>query len=262
MDTTAYKDFAVLLAKEAGAVMRTDFSLAMEKEWKEDNTPLTETDLAINALALERIKKAYPSHSVIAEEGSDFRESDEFVWVCDPVDGTIPFSHGVPTSVFSLALVHQGKSILGVVYDPFGDRLFVAEKGKGAFLNGKKISVSKHDTFENAVIGINWSHRSPVDLLQLFGALKQKKTRGLNVGSIIYMGALVAAGEFAAIIYPNKKVHDSASVKILVEEAGGKVTDLWGNDQRYDRPTNGIVASNGVMHEKILALIRETVTRP
>lgn len=262
MDTTAYKNFAVALAKEAGEMMRADFSLGMSKEWKEDNTPVTKTDLDINALALKRIKEAYPSHSVIAEEGSDFRESDELVWVCDPVDGTIPFSHGVPTTVFSLALVYQGKSILGVVYDPFSDRLFAAEKGKGASLNGKKISVSRHDTFENAIIGINWSHRSPVDLLALFGALKQKKSRGINVGSIIYMGALVAAGEFAAIIYPNKKVHDSASLKILVEEAGGRVTDLWGIDQRYDRPTNGIVASNGVMHEKILALIRETVKRP
>ncbi|KKU56241.1 MAG: Inositol-phosphate phosphatase [Parcubacteria group bacterium GW2011_GWA1_47_11] len=261
MNTTAYKDFAVALAKEAGAIMRNDFTLGMKKEWKEDNTPVTTTDLVINALALERIKKAYPGHSVIAEEGSDFRENDELVWVCDPVDGTIPFAHGMPTTVFSLALVHQGKSILGVVYDPFGERLYTAEKGKGAFLNGNRISVSKHNTFKNAVIGINWSHRSPVDLLGLFGALKQKKSRGINVGSIIYMGALVAAGEFAAVIYPNKKVHDSASLKILVEEAGGKVTDLWGKEQRYDRPTNGIVASNGVLHESILALIRETVKK-
>lgn len=242
--------------------MHSDFKLGMKKEWKEDNTPVTETDLIINALALKRIKKAYPSHSVIAEEGSDFRENDEFVWVCDPVDGTIPFSHGVPTTVFSIALVQNGESILGVVYDPFSDRLFIAEKGKGAFLNGTRISVSKHDTFENAVIGINWSHRSPVDLLGLFGALKQKKSRGINVGSIIYMGALVAAGEFVAVIYPNRKVHDSASLKILVEEAGGKVTDIWGADQRYDRPTNGIVASNGVLHDQILALIRKTVEHP
>jgi fructose-1,6-bisphosphatase/inositol monophosphatase family enzyme len=259
---TAYKDFAVALAKEAGKIMRDDFKFGMQKEWKEDNTPVTKTDFVINALALERIKKAYPSHSVIAEEGSNFREGDEFVWVCDPVDGTIPFCHGVPTSVFALALTHKGETILGVVYDPFGDRLYVAEKGKGAFLNGKRISVSKHNTFENAVIGINWSHRSPVDLLQLFGALKSEKARAINVGSIIYMGSLVAAGEFVAIIYPNKKMHDAAALKVLVEEAGGTVTDIWGDDQRYDRPTNGIVASNGVLHDKILALIRKTVKRP
>jgi len=182
-----YKDFAMGLAKEAGKIMRDNFKFGMKKEWKEDNTPVTKTDLVINALALERIKKAYPDHGVIAEEGSDFREGDEFVWVCDPVDGTIPFCHGVPTSVFSLALTHKGETIMGVVYDPFGDRMYIAEKGKGAFLNGTKIRVSTHSVFENAVIGINWSHRSPVDLLQLFGALKDKKARGMNMGSIIYL---------------------------------------------------------------------------
>ena len=75
------------------------------------------------------------------------------------------------------------------------------------------------------------------------------------------MGALVAAGEFCAVVYPNNKVHDAATIKILVEEAGGTVTDLWGADQRYDRPTNGIVATNGALHDKILALIRDTVQR-
>jgi fructose-1,6-bisphosphatase/inositol monophosphatase family enzyme len=140
--------------------------------------------------------------------------------------------------------------------------MYVAAKGEGAHLNNKSVFVSSHAVFENAVTGIDWSERSPVDLLGLVGALKKEKVRVMNLGSIIYMGALVAVGEFCAIVYPNKKVHDAATIKILVEEAGGKVTDLWGADQRYDRPTNGIVASNGALHDKILALIRKTVKRP
>lgn len=258
---TEYRDFAIGIAKEAGATMLRDFSIGMKKEWKDDNTPVTTTDLEINALVLQRIKARYPEHSTIAEEGSDFSEASEYVWVCDPVDGTIPFSHGVPTSVFSLALVRNGESVLGVVYDPFMDRMYVAEKGGGAYLNDKKISVSPLAVFENAITGIDWSERSPVDLLALVGALKKEKARVMNLGSIINMGALVAAGEFCAIVYPNNKVHDAATIKIIVEEAGGTVTDLWGADQRYDRPTNGIVASNGVLHDKILALIRETAQR-
>ena len=116
----------------------------MDKTIKKDGSPVTKTDLAINKLVIDRVKKYFPSHGVLGEEQSNYVEKADYVWVCDPVDGTIPFSRGMPTCMFSLGLTFKGKPILGVGYDPFIDRLIFAELGKGAFLNGKKIHVSRN----------------------------------------------------------------------------------------------------------------------
>jgi len=115
-----YKDFAVSLAFQAGKIMKQNFVTGMQKEWKEDHTPLTKTDLAINELVLDAVRLNYREHGVLAEEESNFNGED-FVWVCDPIDGTFPFSHGYPTFTFSLALVKNGKPILGLLFDPRSD---------------------------------------------------------------------------------------------------------------------------------------------
>src|SRR3989338_9563013 len=253
-----YLDYAMRLARQAGDIIRRDFTTVMEKKWKADDTPLTKTGLAVNQLVLDSVKAAFPDHSILSEEGSDFREASEFVWVCDPLDGTIPFSHGIPVCAFSLALVHNGASILGVVYDPFMDRMFVAEKGKGAFLNGKKTSVSSQRTFKHALFSVVHWNGAPFDFSRTATVLKNEGARISNV-SISYMGALVAAGAFAGTIFPGDQPNDTAAVKVLVEEAGGKVTDIFGDERHYDRPIKGHVASNGVLHSKLLALIIETL---
>ena len=257
----ACRTFTIDLAKHAGKIMKTNFTLGMKKEWKSDNTPLTETDLTINALVLDSIKKKFPGHSVLAEEGSNVSEGSEYVWVCDPVDGTTPFSHGIPTCVFSLALVQKGTVMLGVVYDPFIDRMFVGEKGKGASLNGKKISVSRSTTLANAIVGFVNSRRAPYDFSDLYQQLLSRQVKLLDVGSIAYMHALVACGEFAATIFPYDQPHDTAAIKVIVEEAGGMVTDLFGNEQRYDRANGfrGHLVSNGVLHHELVNIITSTV---
>ena len=254
-----YKNFAIELAMQAGKIIKTNFSLGMKKEWKADNTPLTETDLAINNLVLTSVKKEYPGYSILAEEESDFSETSEFVWVCDPVDGTIPFSHGVPTCVFSLALVQNGKSILGVVYDPFMDRMFFAEKGKGATMNDGKISVSSNSDIKNSLFGVCAWWEAQFNVIPLVEAMDKEHAKIMNCVSITYMGALVANGEFAGTVFPGSKSHDTAALKVIVEEAGGKVTDFFGNEPRFDRDNKGYVVSNGVLHEKLLMLIRENV---
>lgn len=256
-----YKKFSVDLAKKAGAIMRKNFTLGMKKKWQFDTSPLTVTDLVINELILSAVKKKFPTHGIFAEEEAYKASGRDYVWVCDPLDGTIPFSHGIPTSVFSLALVHRGESILGVIYDPFLDRLFFAEKGKGAFLNGEKISVSSKSTLKNSLWGvIDWKG-SPYDLSHVTEHLRSKSAHIMNVNSIVYMGALVASGEMAGTIFPGIKPYDTAALKIIVEEAGGKVTDMFGNDQRYDQAINGHLISNSVLHKKLLTLIREHVRK-
>ena len=136
MDAAAEK-FAIGLARRAGDLMRANFSLGTKKSWKEDHSPLTVTDTAINEMVIEAVRDAYPGHAVIGEEESygDGRLAD-WTWVCDPIDGTIPFSHGYSTFAFSLGLAHRGESVLGVVYDAMFDRLVVARKGQGATSRG------------------------------------------------------------------------------------------------------------------------------
>ena len=125
-----YKKFAISLAMRAGKMMRRNFVLGGKRTWKKDHSPLTKTDLVINQMVIDAVHKHFPGYGVLAEEGSSLVQGSEYVWVCDPIDGTVPFSHGFPTFVFSLALVKNGQPIFGLLYDPMMNRMYVAEKGK------------------------------------------------------------------------------------------------------------------------------------
>ena len=252
-----YKEFALKLARTAGKMIKTDFHMGMSKEWKADNTPLTKTDLVINQLVIDSVKKTFPTHSVLAEEGNNLLDGSDYVWVCDPIDGTFPFSHGIPTCVFSLALVKKGEVILGVIYDPFMDRLFFAEKGKGVTLNSKKVRVSKANSLKNVIIGAGFSKKNLFNINEILLELKKQDVKLLNLLSITYMGMLVAGGELAATIFPHDVPHDTAALKVIVEEAGGKVTSILGKEQRYDKNINGHLISNGLLHNKLLKIIKD-----
>jgi fructose-1,6-bisphosphatase/inositol monophosphatase family enzyme len=172
------------------------------------------------------------------------------------VDGTIPFSHGIPICVFSLALVRNGVPIVGIVYDPFMDRMYTAEKGLGAHLNGAPIHVSDKGDFARGLIGIGYV-KNQVNLLGVIGALADEWGICVQFCTNIYMSVLVGAGEFLATFFAGKLPWDVAAVKVIVEEAGGKVTDLDGNEQRYDREINGALISNGRVHDWLLGLVKQ-----
>lgn len=252
-------DVAIDLAEKAGVIMRKNFTLNMKKEWKEDGGKpsmfVTETDLVINDMVLKEIKKHFPEHSILSEEGDDFSVESEYVWVCDPVDGTHNFSHGIPTATFALALVQNGEPILSVVLDPFMNRLFSAEKGKGAYLNGHPIHVNKNAGLKKTVIGVGKTKA----VRNLFPVMEAAYSRGVSfiTGlSIHYMCALVAAGEFSAAFFGGTSAHDMAAAKILVEEAGGKATDIFGTiPARYDRDMEGQLCTNGILHEELLEIM-------
>lgn len=253
-----YEQFAKQLASDAGEEIRKNFQLNGDREWKEDGSPVTKTDMAINKMVIERVAQTFPDHGVKGEEESDYTGDEEYLWVCDPVDGTTPFSHGIPTCVFSIALVRDGDPVLGTVYDPLLDRLFFAEKGQGAFLNDQPIEVSRTDAFTtNLVIASSFGRGDLVDLYPVAGKLKDHGVHVINLQCHIYAGMLVAAGELGAVLFRGKGAHDGAALKVLVEEAGGKVTDILGKPQRYDQNMNGQLVSNGLLHEPLLELIRE-----
>lgn len=250
-----YKTIALDLAEKAGELMRKNFSFETKKTWKKDNTPLTETDTAINRLVIETLSKNFPEHGIIGEEESLKKKSD-YQWVCDPLDGTVPFSHGYPIFTFALALVKDGEPILGIIYDAMLDRLFLAEKGKGTTMNGKKINVSAQKSLaEKGVVEVNarGKYRKVQDLIA------ERARYTVNFISASYASVLVASGAFTASIYEYENPWDGAAAKIIVEEAGGKVTDIEGKEQRYDKEINGFIASNGLVHNELVRLCKTAI---
>jgi myo-inositol-1(or 4)-monophosphatase len=255
---TQFKQFALTTARKAGEMMKQHFK-SLNVSWKEDNTPFTAADTGIHDMVAQELKQHFPLHSLRSEEGSFVAADSEYTWLCDPLDGTIPYAHGVPTAAFTLSLTKFGQSLLGVVYDPFMDRLWYAEKGRGSWLNDEQVQVSSKSSLENSLIGIGFWKGAQFEFLHLLNRLKLLKVKTLDLASTAYMGALVASGEFAAVISPTAAPFDPAAVKVIVEEAGGKVTDIFGHEQRYDRDIRGHLVSNGVLHEELVAIIQATV---
>lgn len=250
------------LAINAGNIMVENFQPNMGAELKEDETPITIADRSINDLVVRDLTPRYPGLRVVGEEGDNGVESDTVVYF-DPVDGTIPFSRGVPISAFCISVVDHGKPISGVIYDPFMGRMWYAELGKGAFSffrHGptRKIAVSKKSDLRNSMLAMLWWKGAKFSI----GAVCEElvNVRGahwLNPCSIAYFGGLVASGEFDATIFPGGKFWEAAAIEVIVTEAGGKVTDLFGNPLRYDGgDLQGHVMSNGLVHDEIIGVIR------
>lgn len=252
--------FGMKLARKAGENILQAFSTNVARQWKQDQTPVTIADLRNNELALEEISRTFPGITVIAEEKSLRQEQtkEEVVAIVDPLDGTIPFTHGIPTCVFSFSLVRRGAPFVTVVYDPFCNRMFTAEKGGGSFLNGKQVFVLREQKLEKVIYGIGWV-KTQKNLSRLHETLIKNGAYCVSLLTSIYSGAMVSCGSFAASIYPITYPWDGASVKLLVEEAGGVVTDLFGNEQRWDQTLNGCLAANPWLHEKLVMMAKTLI---
>ena len=252
-----YLDFAKDIAKYAGEVMMKYFKQNNGASYKGDKTIVTLADTEINSYLIKRVKESYPSHSVDGEE-EQFGKSD-YVWVCDPVDGTAMYARHIPVAVFSLGLVIKGQSIVGVVFDPFTNNLYTAIKGKGAYKNGEKVTVNDYELDDmKTVCHYDLWPGADYDTSNVIQELGNK-TYFIGLGSIIRACMCVASGDFSLAIFPGTKHKncDIAAVKVIVEEAGGKVTDLFGNEQRYDESINGAVISNGKVHNEVTKTVKK-----
>ncbi len=249
-----YLEFAINIAHKAKEIMLKYFKENNGAEYKKDDTIVTKADKEINSYLIEKVKEKYSDHSVDGEE-EQFGKS-KYVWVCDPVDGTAMYARHIPVAVFSLALVEDGVPKIGVVYDVFTDSLYTAIKGKGAYKNGNKICVNKIllDDKQSVSNFDMWkdSEYNIYDIIKELG----KKTYFVSIGSVIRAAMCVASGEFNLGIFPGtyRKNCDIAAVKVIVEEAGGKVTDIFGNEQRYDENINGAIISNSLVHKEVINL--------
>jgi len=264
-----YLEFAKKIALTAGGIMKCFFNEGhIPITLKGDRTALTVADTTINDYLIECVKKLYPTHAVMGEE-KDLQTKSDYVWVCDPVDGTSMYARYIPVSVFSLALVIKGESILGVVYDPFTESMYTAIKGEGAYKNGVKISVNdfKFNDRGNSVANFEMWPEAHFEIYNIVAELG-RISYFVNIGSIIRASVAVASGKFTAAIFPGVVdcCHDIAAIKVVVEEAGGKVTSLFGEEERYDKKDSegkpmkigiitGALVSNGIVHDEIINTI-------
>lgn len=252
-----YLNFAKNIAKKAGKIMKKYFIEDNGATYKGDNTIVTTADRKINSYLIEQVKKQYPSHCVDGEE-EQFGNSN-YVWVCDPIDGTAMYARHIPVAVFSLALVVDGMPVVGVVYDVFTNNLYTAIKNKGAYKNGEKISVNNYflDDMKSVAHFDMW----PETEYNIFPVLEDlgQKSYFVSIGSIIRASMCVAEGNFTLAIFPgtHHKNCDIAAAKIIIEEAGGIVTDLFGNNQRYDKDINGAILSNKSVFPEVVNVINK-----
>jgi myo-inositol-1(or 4)-monophosphatase len=257
---------AAAIAREAGARLREFLAQGVETEYKGDVDLVTVADRTSEALIRKRLGESFPEHGIFGEEGTRDRMEGEFRWYVDPLDGTTNFAHGMPHFCVSLGLEKRaagstaqedGTLVAAVVYDPMRDELFSAEKGKGAWLNGKRIRASRTPELAEALVATGFPsqkrHLSPnIHFYQEF-TLRSHGVR--RAGSAALDLTYVASGRLDAFWEFNLNPWDTAAGILLVEEAGGKVTSFSGEPYRLD--SREILASNGLIDGELVGLFAD-----
>jgi myo-inositol-1(or 4)-monophosphatase len=221
------------------------------------NDLVTEADHASEKAIFKVIKQNHPDHFILSEETGSMPTQSNIKWIIDPIDGTINFANGIPICCVSIGVEENGEMIMGAVYNPFMNELFFAEKGKGAFLNDQPIKVStKNDLLTSCLVtGFPYQYLdSENGPLQIFEKLIRKSIPVRRLGSAALDLCWTAAGRFDGFYEHKLQAWDSAAGFLIVQEAGGKVTDLKGN--KYNPYQPGIIASNGQIHDQLLNLLK------
>ena len=251
-----YLDTAFELAAAAGEIMLEYFDIGVATDWKDDDTPVTVADEAINRMVVERLSAQYPEHGVIGEEASWVKPNSRFQWVCDPIDGTLPYTLGIPTNVFSLALCEDGQPIVAVIEDPYLGRTYSATLGGGAFVNEDELAVSGRAELRGSIMNVSGRSRGNAAWgAAIYYDLERAGVQQLHHNSMVYEVIQVASGMFDGAIFTKSTPWDAAAGALLVNEAGGRATDLYGREQRYDGAIKGAIFSNGLLHEELQALV-------
>jgi 3'(2'), 5'-bisphosphate nucleotidase len=256
---------AIELAREAGALLLDYYKTPMQVDQKidgNDSEPVTAADRAANELIVTRLRSEFPRDGVLAEESldSEHRLQKEFVWLIDPMDGTTSFIEGKDDFAVQIGLADRGVSVVGAVYLPVTGKLYWAARGRGAWLEEKtgaprQLRVSQQTEPQQMVIASSRSHRSPrmEQVVQAFG-FKNEVRRG-SVGIKIGLIAERLADLYIHLS-PRTKQWDTCGPEVILTEAGGRLTDLFGKPLRYNsvqvQNQNGIVATNGAAHETVI----------
>ncbi|WP_343700790.1 inositol monophosphatase family protein [Chitinophaga sp.] len=246
----------LLKATQAGAkVLQEYFNGTFTVSHKSTvNDLVTEADKAAETAIINVIREDYPEHQILSEESGEMKMDSPVKWIIDPIDGTVNFAHGVPLCCVSIGVEQDGEMILGAVYNPLMNELFFAQKGFGATLNDKRISVSSKTSMSNAfmVTGFPylWEEEQPNHALVTLERFIKQGLPVRRLGSAAIDLCWVACGRFDAFWEHHLNAWDSAAGYLIVQEAGGKVTDFSGNT--YSPYQKQILASNGHLHNDLL----------
>jgi myo-inositol-1(or 4)-monophosphatase len=252
-------EVAIKAGLEAGKVLNYGLNQDYEISYKGDiNNLVTEYDKKAEEIIINMISDKFPNHSFLAEEsGATNTKSDNIRWVIDPLDGTVNFAHKLPIFSVSIAAELNGEILCGVIFQPVLNELFTAAKGNGAYLNDKRISVSKNANFDTAflVTGFPYNvNENPDNCLDDFAKILSKGLPVRRLGSAAIDLAYVACGRFDAFWEVSLNAWDVAAGAILVEEAGGIVTNY--KNEKFLVNDNSLIASNGHIHQNIVEILK------
>ena len=266
MEKFEFAGMAEEIAREAGSLLRSFYDRGVAMEYKGDVDLVTEADRASEALIVSRLNAAFPAHGIYGEEGTREGLAREYRWYVDPLDGTTNFAHGFPVFCVVLGLERRapglpanedGQMIAGVIYDPLRDELFSAEQGKGAWLNGRRLHVSKTATLQEALTSTGFPshkrHRSPN--VHLYHEITLRSHGVRRPGSAALDLAYVASGRLDGYWEFNLNPWDTSAGYLLVEEAGGKVTHFDGSPFTLD--SREVLATNGLIHAEVQHIFTE-----
>ena len=245
------------IAREAGQVVREGFGKNLNIEFKTNESNLvTQIDKASEKKIIGYINKKVPTHGILAEESGESKNTSEYLWVVDPLDGTTNFAHGLPIFSVSIGVQKSGITIAGVVYDVMQDIIYSAESGSGAYANNNKINVSPNDKLQRALLVTGFPYNiadNPENAFERFNALT-KASRGMRrLGSAAIDFCYVAKGVFDGFWEVYLHPWDLCAGKLIVEEAGGLVTGF--NGEPINIYSTKILASNKHVHNQMVNVI-------
>lgn len=251
----------LLKATQAGALILQEYFNGTYEVTSKDtlNNLVTEVDKKSETAIINVIREAFPDHFILSEEAGELKQDSHIKWIIDPIDGTVNYAHGIPICCVSIGVEQDGEMIMGAVYNPFMNELFFAQKGCGATLNDQQIRVSGKTDIASACLATGfpykWEER-PNNLLDVFERFIKQALPVRRLGSAAIDLCWVACGRFDGFWEHSLNAWDAAAGFLIVEEAGGKVTDFSG--QPYSPYQPQILATNGRIHEDMLKVINET----
>ena len=259
MDLERYLDAAKDAALKAGKLLQNSCSESQEITYKGAVDLVTNFDNQSQKVIVDRLTSSYPDHDFLAEEGLDKNRGSEFRWIIDPIDGTTNFAHGLPLFCISIALEFKNEIMIGVIYDPIRQDMFYAGKSGGAFLNDKAISVSSVEDLGKGLLSTGFPYDirdSEVNNISHFVNFLKRAQAVRRLGSAALDLCYVACGKFDGFWELKLSPWDVAAACLIVEEAGGRVTDFSGG--KFSIYGFECLASNGKIHEEMISVLKES----
>lgn len=257
-----WKIFAVDLARKAGVLLKEKFSQKHDIHYKGEINLVTEADKMSDDLIITAIRQTFPDHGILSEESPAIVGGGKLRWIIDPLDGTTNYAHGYPVFCVSIALVQEGAIVLGVIYDPLREEMFVAVRGEGAFLNGKKMAVSPTRDISRSLLATGFPYdirESKENNLDYFNVMAKEAQAIRRAGAAALDIAYVAAGRFDGFWELKLMPWDMAAGCLMVEESGGVVSGLFG--ERWSMSSPHVLVSNGLIHEQMIAVLKKTAQK-